>query len=199
MTEPLVLVQHEDPLAGARQKAEEKKAIGLRWYGLTENFVITTDEEQAGVVEVIRDAKRHIAEIEEQRKAFVNPLNQVVRGLNAFFKEPREIFEKLEESLKGKLEAYVASKNAANEAALQAAAAAPTAQVAQETLAVLAPVAPPSGVSIRYIWKFEVTDPDLVPREYCSPDPSKLKQADPGTPIPGVRFFQEASTTVRQR
>lgn len=47
--------------------------------------------------------------------------------------------------------------------------------------------------------KFLITDPDLVPREYCSPDPKKIGAVDPtSTAIPGVRFFQDDVVTSRR-
>lgn len=52
-----------------------------------------------------------------------------------------------------------------------------------------------SGVSTREVWKFEITDPSLVPREYLVIDETKVRkvvQALRGdTQIPGVRVYSE--------
>jgi hypothetical protein len=51
------------------------------------------------------------------------------------------------------------------------------------------------GVTL--VWKYEVTDAALVPREYCNPDPSKLTLAvKNGTrSIAGVRIYEDVQRT----
>lgn len=56
---------------------------------------------------------------------------------------------------------------------------------------------------VRKIWKFEITDPELVNREYLMVDEKKVAAAmkelvkDGVTEIPGIRFYQEATLAVR--
>jgi hypothetical protein len=57
---------------------------------------------------------------------------------------------------------------------------------------------PPKGVSIRYAYKFRVVDPDVVPREFCSPDNQKIGKQTFGTEIPGVEWFEEPIVTSRR-
>jgi hypothetical protein len=72
-----------------------------------------------------------------------------------------------------------------------------------ETPTVVAPatVQDVEGVSIRERWTFRIVDENKVPREYCSPDPVKIRgmvTAQRGlTKIPGVEVFQEAKAVVR--
>lgn len=52
-------------------------------------------------------------------------------------------------------------------------------------------------------WDYEVVNPDLVPRQWCSPDPKLIagtvKLLGKNTDIPGVRIFpKEAKATVRR-
>jgi len=57
---------------------------------------------------------------------------------------------------------------------------------------VMAPVI--SGLT--KVWKYEIIDADLVPREYCSPDAGKLQTAvktDKVREIPGVRIWEDES------
>ena len=55
--------------------------------------------------------------------------------------------------------------------------------------------------SSRKVWKFEITEPELVPRNFCSPDESKirayLKENKAGANIPGVRFYEELTVQSR--
>lgn len=52
-----------------------------------------------------------------------------------------------------------------------------------------------AGISTRPVWKFEITDPNLIPREYLMPDEKKLagiaKTMNNTLQIPGVRFYAE--------
>lgn len=49
------------------------------------------------------------------------------------------------------------------------------------------------------VWTFEIIDPDKVPREYCSPDPTKIRLAvQQGIrKIGGTRIFEETQTSRR--
>lgn len=190
-----------DALDNAKEEANAQLALANEWYaGLTsEALVIHTDEQQANAAKVLQKVKLQYDVIEKRRTEITGPLNQALRSVNDLFRPPREKFQAIESMLKDAITRYLADKQAANVAALQAAAVAPTPQAAQEALSVVAPVAPPAGVSVRKVWKFVVEDADRVPRSYCSPDPDKIKRADPTTPIPGVRFYEEASVAVRRK
>ncbi len=93
-----------------------------------------------------------------------------------------------------------AAKLAARAAATEAKAEARVTAIEAQAAAVVAPViqrAPPkvAGIVTREVWKFEVTDPKLVPREYCSVDESKIRgvvQSLKGdASIPGVRIYSD--------
>jgi hypothetical protein len=61
--------------------------------------------------------------------------------------------------------------------------------------------AAPEGVSSRGVWKFRVTDPSLVPREYMLVDGAKLgavvRAMKESTNIPGVEVYKESVVAVR--
>lgn len=48
-------------------------------------------------------------------------------------------------------------------------------------------------------WKFEITDPNQVPRAYCTPDEKLIRQevAAGARNIPGVRIYEEESISIR--
>lgn len=58
------------------------------------------------------------------------------------------------------------------------------------------------GISSRVIWKYEITNPDLLPREFLMPNMSAIgKQVSflkGDCKIPGVRVFSENILAVRQ-
>ena len=191
-----------DSKALAKLEADEQFSTAQHWLSLLGPFEITNDEEQDQVAGVLRDVKARHKFIEEKRKEITGPMNDALRAVNNLFRPPRERFEELERLLKAKIARYLEAKAQANVAALQLAAAAPTPAVAQQAIAQVAPVEPPRGVSVRYVWAFEVTDPTEVPREFCSPDPEKIKRyiaETPGAPVMrGVRFTKQASVTARR-
>jgi hypothetical protein len=57
------------------------------------------------------------------------------------------------------------------------------------------------GMSFRDNWRFEITDPNLIPREYLSVDTVKIggvvKVMKDGASIPGVRVFCEKIAVSR--
>jgi hypothetical protein len=58
-----------------------------------------------------------------------------------------------------------------------------------------------AGLSFRDEWKFEITDPDAIPREYLMIDESKLRKVvkalgKTAANIPGIRVFSEKVASV---
>lgn len=162
-------------------------------------FEIPNDEDQEFAAKLLREVKEQWKSIEARRKKITTPLNEALKQTNALFKPVLAALEEGEGILKDKIAAYLEGKERANALAVQAASEAETSEEAVEALATVSPVAPPTGVSVRYVWRFEVTDPDLVPREYCSPDAKKIGVVDPtATQVPGVRFYQEPVVSSRR-
>ena len=160
---------------------------------------VTNDAEQDFAARLLGEIKGTWAELEKERTAITGPMNKALRATNDLFRPAAKALEHEEAYLKLRIVEYLEAKSQANTAALQLAAVAPTPELAQQAIQTVAPVAPPQGVSVRHVWKFEVTDANQVPREFCSPDEKKIKAAfELGmTDIPGVKFFQEAVVSAR--
>jgi hypothetical protein len=166
-------------------------------------FVIDSDEKEAFAVKLAQEIKQNWASIEEQRKKITTPLLEAKRQTDAVFKPALDALAEEERLLKDKLAAYMQMKEQRNVAALAEAKQAPTVQDAQQAIARVAPVATPQGMSVRHVWKFEITDESIVPRELCSPDPKKIGAAfqvvnGQPVPVPGVRWYQDTSVSVRK-
>ena len=56
-----------------------------------------------------------------------------------------------------------------------------------------------SSAFIKQPWVYEITDEEAIPREYCVPNPTKIKEAIKAgiREIPGVKIFQDVQTTIR--
>lgn len=189
----------EEAFVLAQREAAAQSATADEWFGLLREFVIANDQQQEQVAGVLRDVKARYKVLEDKRTEITRPLNQALRAVNDLFRPPKQRFESLEKLLKDKISAYLRQKSEANAAALKAAAVAATPEAATQIIQQVAPVVPPQGVFVRQVWRFEVTDPDLVPREFCSPDPDKIRRVAPETAsIPGVRFYQEDQVSARR-
>ncbi len=151
--------------------------------------------------------------IECQRKEWTAPLNQTIKSINAKFASISEPAKTAEQIVNSKLIAYrrkLEEEKRKEAAELQAKLEAEAIKQAGEGQPV-APVpivaqAPPKtiytqegSVSFRKDWDFIIEDEQTIPREYCSPDSSKIRKAirDGVREIPGVRIFQK-ETAIRR-
>ncbi len=176
--------------------------------------------EDAG--QLLKTIKGALRQIETQRTSITAPMNEALRNANAQAKAAAAPFEAAEKRIKSAMITYSdeqerlrqEEQRKADERArkerekleAQAAKAAASGkddravQLEERAAAVVAPVInrePPkvTGVSTREVWKFEVTDPSLVPRQFLEVDEAKIRrvvQAMKGdASIPGVRVWPE--------
>ncbi len=183
---------------------------------------ITTAAQFTDAGNWLRTIKGLRAKIEAARVRITQPMNQALRAVNEQAREQDAPLLTAETKIKRGMGEYTAEQDRLRreeqrkaderarkeQGALQAKAAtaaakgkterAPELQHAAST--VVAPVIqrePPkvAGIVMREAWKFEVTDPALVPREYLSVDEKKIRavvQALKGdAKIPGVRVYSE--------
>lgn len=160
--------------------------------------------------------------LDDLRKSFTKPLDQAKKAIMEFFRGPEEKLARAESGIKRAMIGYQEVEDRrrreaqakADEAArkererIQAQAAKAAAagkaeraeQLQQRASSVVAPLVQRetpkvSGVQTREVWKFEVTDPAQVPREYLSVDESKIRRVvgalKGDTVIPGVRVYSE--------
>lgn len=159
-------------------------------------------EEQRKAEEAARRERERLAEQarEAERKA-----REKAEAERRAAEEARKAAEKA--AAEGRAEE--ARKAAAAAAAAEARAAATEAKAAERVeaietraAAVVAPIIsrePPkvAGVATREVWKFQVENPALVPREYCVVDEAKIRKVVAAlkgdTTIPGVRVYAEKS------
>lgn len=132
--------------------------------------------------------------------------NGVKRAMIAFTEYEREEAEKARRLLEEKANREAAERKAALEAQALQQIDAGNEEVAERLIAKAESVeAGPvfiqpqyqkvSGISMREVWKFEITNEAMLPREYLMPDLKKIgdvARAGKGViPIPGVRIYAE--------
>lgn len=176
-------------------------------------------EEAAGWLKSI---KGFLKAIEDARTRITKPINESLREVNAQAKEAAAPFLESESKIKRAMIGYSDEQDRlqreeqrrVNEAAvkeqqrLQAIADRASdkgqfgkaEQFEERAAAVVAPVvqtAAPKvgGISIPKVWTFEITDEDLIPREYLLVDETRIRRVVTAlkgdTKIPGVRVFEQ--------
>jgi hypothetical protein len=174
-----------------------KKIIDLRKAAEKEKKA-QIDPLKATIAEIEAPFKRFIAEVEKAEEMFR-------KKIGAYHAEcKRKEAERLEKERQAKLAALEAEREkqivAANEEATEALDVAvdhvQNQEIKPKSSAVGFTGATSSG---RTYWKYEITDANMVPREYCEPAAGKINRAvQSGTrEIPGVRIYQEDSVTIR--
>ncbi len=181
--------------------------------------------DQAGYAEAagwLKSIKGFLKSIEDARTRITKPINESLREVNAQAKEAAAPFLESETKIKRAMIAWsderdrlqreeqrrqneIARKEQERlqEIADRAAAKGQTdkAEAFQERAqAVVAPVAQQAapkvaGIAIPKVWVFEVTDEDLIPREYLVVDETRIRRVVTAlkgdTKIPGVRVFEQ--------
>jgi len=167
-------------------------------------FSICDKPSLALACESLRELASLAKQIERNRKEATDPLNASLKTIRGWFAPVERGLEECIDVLKEKVSAYHSAEAERTRAALKAASTAAAAGdmlSASAELATLRPAPRAEGVSVREVWSFEVTDANLVPREYLEVSDARIRAAIPrdGTApaIPGVRFFKRASVAVR--
>lgn len=119
--------------------------------------------------------------------------------MREWFRAPLETYQTIESVLKQRVAGYQEVLRQEKYAAIVAAGQAPTSTAMAQLTALAAPPTP-AAISFRKTWEVEITDPNLVPREYLLIDTTALRkvcQAAKGQiQIPGVHFFQREGVAV---
>lgn len=185
-------------IAAVESHIEPHRASAQDLAAWCEALTVTTPEDYTVAGEVLREIKTRYHQIDQERKGITGPLVEVERRTNALFRPILDTLSRAEKRVKEALAGYSDRSRAATVEALTLAATGP--DPAPMGLSVLAqPEA--KGVSVRQVERFEVTNPDRVPRDFCSPDLDKIKrhvEAGGMRAIPGVRFFTESVVSARR-
>lgn len=178
-------------------------------------FTIDSDTmyEMAGTE--LKDIKAKRNQLDTLRKSMTQPLDESKEKIMDFFRQPLDWLDDAEAALKRGMLTYKQDQERKARAEREKAAA-EARRIAEEAKAKNPDAPPPvviaapvvtkeapkvSGVSTREVWKFRVTDPAAVPREYLVIDEPKLgamARATKGTvTVPGVEFYSEEVMAAR--
>lgn len=206
-----------------------EQAILQRISNLPTDFAnIADDAGMETYADILKDVKSALKDAEDAKRGAVMPLKAKVAAVTEWFDDNLVApLRRRELALKQAIGDYQAAVRAAAERARQEAAreaererqrlakaaakaeaegreraAEKLEQRAQQVVEeYVPPPEAPSGISTREVWRFEVTDPAQVPREYMSVDERKIgavvRALKNQAGIPGVRVWCEQVVVAR--
>jgi len=158
-----------------------------------------TSQTYPGICEALIEVKARVKGLTVQRETVLGPLREAERAVREWFRAPLETYQMIENVLKERVAGYQETLRQEKHAAIVAAGQAPTPS-AMAQLTALATPPTPTAITFRKTWEVEITDPNLVPREYLLIDTAALRKVCVATKgqiqIPGVRFFQKDGVAV---
>lgn len=189
-----------------------------------ENFKIVSQETFAEAAIILKDISSQEKKIKEYRLSCTRGLDESKKKIMDFFRKPEEYCVKIKNLMSKKMSEYSqeqerirleqeaklreqqrkeAEKLEKKADRLEEQGKIEQAEVARGQAAIASLSQPtintavekPQGVKKSVLWKFDILDENLVPREYCSPDSTKIRlqisSLKENCIIPGVRVYSE--------
>ena len=189
-------------LVKASELALEYKTDAAKAAEFIKDMTVASGQQYEAAASMCADVINQAKEIDAKRREFVDPLNEVVKNLNAFFKPPLDHLDKCEVLLKKKLVSFVNSEVEKRDQLLLQAGQQDESAIAEELIekAEEHEIPKVAGVSMRTTWVGEIVDEDEIPRKYMIPDLKTLKAltkatgGDPG--IPGWKATPMTSPAI---
>jgi hypothetical protein len=168
-------------------------------------YPLTTDNDVAQLTDGAKEFKASLDAVEEERMSLTRPIREDEKLVNEAFRPYTSALKDMLQAIKDRLVRYHAETRAA-QAELQAKASqAFQAGDSAQGVAIMAQIpiqAETPGVSMRDNWTFDVVDENAVPREFCSPDPAKIRAYVAAykdkAAIPGVKVENRPIASVRK-
>lgn len=185
--------------------AAEHRARAERVLEQIRTLVVTDAAQIELAIDIARDVKARWATVDGLRRTITEPLTEALGNVNGLFRPALEALKEAEEVLKGKVATAKKALEVANRQAMQETqrelqsgnvrGAALASMRVEDTAA-------PAGTSFRERWRFEIEREVEVPREFCSPDPKKIRAFvsvyGDTKPIAGVRVFKDIDVAIRK-
>ena len=146
--------------------------------------------------------KTQLKDLKARQDAITAPMRAAEKSVRDLFRPALNSLAEAESILKrGIADAQAAQLAANRQVTVQAqeALARGSALGAAQAATQLTHIAPPTGITTREVWTFRVVQPELVPRELCVPDDTKIRAAVAMgyRDIPGVVVELDTQVSVR--
>lgn len=157
-----------------------------------QEFSISSKDDVDFAAELLAEVKGHINRLKAQCKEITAPMNDALRATRALFSPVLGHYAEAERLLKRALSEAHQAAQVQQQVALDAHDVDAAEQAAELPRA--------KGVQYRTRWRYEITNPEAVPREYCCPDLNLIAAAvktDHTIEIPGVRIWEETNVASK--
>lgn len=191
-------VDNQQALEAANEWLQKAKTLQSFIVKKVEELCRPLKDVKAEADEIQRRIKSYADEIHQPLGAASMELQKKIIAYHDVLKAEAERARKVhEEMVREQLEKARKEEEARKKAEEEAKSKGEEIQVAEpvEPPVFVAPpvIQPPKVKGLTVIWKYEITDPDAIPRTYLTPDLAKINAAVKGglREIPGVRIFSE--------
>lgn len=158
---------------------------------------VNSVEEFHAAAELLRDIKATLNQVEAERVRVTGPAYEAWKNANDFFSRVSDKGKRAEKEIKAKIAAFDTRQRETERRLLQEAAE----KADHHALSLVQSSAVAQGVSIREILDIEITDANLIPREFLEPNEKLIRATVKATKghreIPGVRIFKKSSVASR--
>ncbi len=162
---------------------------------------LASQEDLETATQALNLVKKKAKWLEETQAEFTKPHRQAEEVVRGWFRPGLQECKQAEALVKGLISSYhleVAREAQARMLEASKAAQAGDGQACVQALAAAPTVEKTQGTSLKKVLRFEVVDPNAVPRELCSPDPSKIEAALKLTrELPGIRVWEDFQVSQR--
>lgn len=167
-----------------------------------QTLTIKNSAEMTKAVEALSQCNKYLDKLTEEKEKLTKPINSALKEIRSRYKPAEEKLNIAIATIRSKMSAYQTEATRVQKEQEQKIAD----KVFKGTLKVTTAmnklssivqaetqVSTDSGsVKFRTVKKFEITDPNLIPKEYLMPDESKIKEAmKTDIKIPGITYFEE--------
>lgn len=194
-------------------KVEEKnvsvvKAQTTKALSAANDYKITNADDLAKGTDLLKKIKDIGKAVTERKKEITDPLNNALKSARDLFRPIEQNYAEAERIVKNKILEWQRVederiKKEQNKIATKVESGKMSLEKAVDKMEDVGTVQTSAkgktgAISTREIPKYEVTEENKVPREYCSPDMAKIKRAlDAGIEVPGARKYYEKVISAR--
>jgi hypothetical protein len=160
-----------------------------------ENFSIRTPDQYEEAAERVSRLKDLRKEADKQEKSITDPANLILKNTRAIFKPFKDRVDEVEMKIKDAMVSYIEARERKAGELVEGSHNKNIAKVVAKVNELTTNKS--DHASVRKIVAVEITDIEMVPREYLVPDEAKIKAAlQAGKKVKGCRLTQKTSIAI---
>lgn len=160
-----------------------------------EDFSIKTPEQYDEAARRVSRLKELRKEADKQEKSITDPAKLIIKNTQAIFKPFKDRVDEVEERIKLGMVAYIEAREKKAEALIESSNDKSIAKVVAKVNELTSNKS--DHASVKKLTVVEITDPELIPREYLVPDEAKIKAAlQAGKKVKGCKLSTKTSIAI---